>query len=234
MEKIINDIRDCILLKGLNDDEITSFIQTYECKIIEYSKDECIISKDEPPQYIGVVLKGTVGIYSDSIYGGHTLIDIGDSNYLFGFIAMFFNEHKSITTLYCRDNCKIAYFTVSEFLDPYQFLENTNNKILVNIFAVLTAHIRKDFNRMHIISTYSVLAKFSRYLISRYNITGETTFNLIYTKTELANYLGVYRTSLSHCIKKLGVEKIVSISGTTVNILKLESLYDIESESLDY
>lgn len=231
MEKLLEALRKSRLFRDLDDIEILAFTQSYRCKITEYQKNDCVITKDGSSHFIGVILEGTVGVYTDSYYGGHTLIGIGDEDYLFGFIAMFFNAKKSITTLYCRTSCRIAYFHVKDISNPIQFIRETNDKILVNIYAMLAKHIQDDFSRAHIISHPSVLVKLVRYVLSRHVATGKLAFDLLYTRSELANFLGVYRTSLSHAIKKLREDGVISIEGTSVNILTLESLVAAERES---
>lgn len=231
MERLLEALRKSRLFRNLDDVEILAFTQRCECRIAEYKKNDCVITKDGSSHFIGVILEGTVGVYADSYYGGHTLLGIGDEDYLFGFIAMFFNAKKSITTLYCRTPCKIAYFKVKDISNPTQFIRETNDKILVNIYAILAKHIQDDFNRAHIISHPSVLIKFVRYLLSRHATTGSLVFNLLYSRSELANFLGVYRTSLSHAIKTLREDSIISLEGSSAKILALESLIATERDS---
>jgi biotin operon repressor len=56
----------------------------------------------------------------------------------------------------------------------------------------------------------------------------------VFKRSELASFLGVFRTSLSHAIKQLREEYVITIDGQVVKILKLESLIAIERESHDY
>ena len=234
MEKLLEALRKSRLFRDLDDIEILAFAQNCKCKITEYKKNDCVITKDGSSHFLGIILEGTVGVFTDSYYGGHTLIGIGDEDYLFGFIAMFFNAKKSITTLYCRTPCRVAYFQVKDISNPMQFTRETNDKILVNIYAMLAKHIQDDFNRAHIISHPSVLIKLVRYMLSRHIATGELVFGLRYSRSELANFLGVYRTSLSHAIKKLREDGVIELEGSLVKILALESLIVTERESYGF
>jgi CRP-like cAMP-binding protein len=229
----LDGLRQSCLFKGLSDDEIMKFIGLFPCRIKSFRQGDCIISKDEVQRFIGMVLEGTLGIYTDSFYGGHTLIGIGDRDYLFGFIARFFNDEKSITTLYCRKYSKIAFFAVKEGLDPVDFIRRTNPRILANIYAILTNHIRDDFDRMHIISSPSVRVRFIRYLLNRYARTGETTFDLFFNHSELADYLGVYRTSLSREISRLSRSGLIATEKSLVSIKRVDEIIEIECKSYE-
>ncbi|GHU06310.1 hypothetical protein FACS1894158_12340 [Betaproteobacteria bacterium] len=224
-------MRQSCLFKGLPDDEIMEFISLFPCRVENFRQGDCIISKDEVSRSIGMVLEGTLGIYTDSLYGGHTLIGIGDRDYIFGFIAKFFNNEKSITALYCRKYCKVAFFAVKENLGPVDFIRQTNPMILANIYEMLTDHIRADFNRMHIISSPSVRVRFIRYLLSRYAQTGQTTFDLFFTHSELADYLGVYRTSLSREITKLSQLGLIAMEKSIVSMKRIDEIIEIECKS---
>jgi CRP-like cAMP-binding protein len=229
--KILDELRQSCLFKGLSDDEITEFINLFPCRIKNFRQGDCIISKDEAPCFVGMVLAGTLGIYTDSFYGGHTLIGIGGRDYLFGFIARFFNDEKSITTLYCRKYSKIAFFAVKEGLGPVDFIRRTNPKILANIYAILTHHIRDDFDRMHIISSPSVRVRFVRYLLNRHARTGQTTFDLLFNHSELADYLGIYRTSLSREMTKLSKSGLIAVEKSIVSIKRIDEVIEIECKS---
>ncbi|MDR1755263.1 MAG: Crp/Fnr family transcriptional regulator [Eubacterium sp.] len=219
------------LFHGMDKDEILGFTRDFPQRIIEYQHNDCIITKDESPEAIGIVLEGTLGIYTDSFYGGHTLIGIGDQDYLFGFIARFYNASKSITTLYCRKRCKVAYFKVSREMTALSFIKQVNPKVLSNIYAMLTKHIGDDFDRMHIISSSSVQVRLARYLLYLNTRTGKLKFDILFNRTELADFLGVYRTSLSRILNGLCKERIITLNKTRVEIMDLDRHIRIELES---
>ncbi len=226
-------LRKSHLFQGATDDEIREFITAYPCTTADYHNNECIISRDQTPAAIGIVLDGSLGIYTDSFYGGHTLIGLGDQDYLFGFIAMFFNTAKSITTLYCRNACRIAYFRIPPGMSPDRFIRNANPKILANIYAMLTKHIRDDFDRMHLISSPSVRVRLARYLLYRHNTTGSPQVDLLFNRSELADYLSMYRTSLSRELKRFADTGVIRLHRSLVDILDLEALIAIERDSYE-
>lgn len=224
-------LRKSHLFQGVTDEEICRFLSAYPCNVTVYGQNECIISKDQTPAAIGVVLDGTLGIYTDSFHGGHTLIGIGDQDYLFGFIAMFFNASKSITTLYCRKACTIAHFRIPEGAGPVEFIRATNPVILANIYAMLTKHIRDDFDRMHLISSPSVRVRTARYLLYRQARTGSGQFDLLFNRSELADYLSMYRTSLSRELKRFADTGVIALNRSYVSILDPLQLISIERDS---
>lgn len=224
LKKLLEEFKKNYLFNGVGDESIIDFANNYFCKIVEYDANHCIISKDEPSQLLGLVLEGSLGIYSDSQYGDHTIIGIGDNKYLFGFIPEFFDSSRSITSLYCRKYCKVAYFDIGGSNNLLDFIEKINSKIILNIFYMLSIHIRDDFDRMHIISSPYVKVRYIRFLLHRYEQIGSLHLEHLFTRTELANYLGVYRTSLSRIIKKMVEEEIITIKGEKVSINNLEKL----------
>ena len=233
MKDIISEIRKSSLFYNATDQEIRAFIQAHPCKIVEYNKNECIITREETSKHIAVVLDGTLGIYSDSYYGGHTLIGIGSRHYLFGFIAMFYNQAHSITSLYCRGFCRIAYFNVPNGQTAVEFIRTTPPQILSNAYEMLTKHIRDDFDRVHFVSSASVSVKLARYLLHLRSEAGEDSFVLPMNRTELSNFLGVYRTSLSREINRMIQKKIISCTQNSVSILDPQSLIQIEISSYE-
>jgi len=230
---IVAEVRKSNLFLNTSEQEILSFIRMHPCRIVNYHKKDCIITREEISRNIGVVLDGSLGIYSDSFYGGHTLIGIGDRHYLFGFIAAFYNDSHSITSLYCRESCRVAYFQIKENQTAVDFIRTTNPQILSNIYAMLTKHIKDDFDRMHLVSTNSVPTKLARYLLYLYTETNDVQVDLRMSRTELSNFLGVYRTSLSREMKHMEKNGIIACNRRMVRILDAQALIDIENQSYE-
>lgn len=233
MDKIWSEIRKSNLFLDVTDDDLACFIKQHPCRIVSYKKKDCIITREEASKCIGVVLDGSLGIYSDSFYGGHTLIGIGDRHYLFGFIAVFYNNAHSITSLYCREACRVAYFQIPPNQTAVDFIKTTPPQILSNIYAILTKHIRDDFDRMHLISSNSVSTKLTRYLLYLYSETGNHQVDLRMNRTELSNFLGVYRTSLSRELKHMEQQGIIRCRQRILRILDLQALIEIENQSYE-
>lgn len=233
MNNLIEEVQKSNLFLDLTPEEISDFIRTHPCKIIDYHKNDCIITREEMSRRIGIVLDGSLGIYSDSFYGGHTLIGIGDRHYLFGFIAAFYNQSHSITSLYCRESCRVAYFQIGREETALDFIRATHPQILSNIYAMLTKHIRDDFDRMHLVSSNFVSTKLTRYLLYLHSETASWQFDLRMNRTELANFLGIYRTSLSRELTRMEQQGILSCHGRKVIILNPQELIDIETLSYD-
>ena len=226
-----DEIRSCMLFNGVTDSETEDFLKRHPCKIRRFDKGDCVITREELSENIGVVLEGTLGIYSDSYYGGHAMVGIGGRDYLFGFIAMFYNHAHSITSLYSR-GCRVAYFSVPSGQTPVDFISTTSPGIISNIFDALTTHIRHDFDHIYYIGTDSVSVKLTRYLLYQREEQNQNVVELGMNRTELSNFLSVYRTSLSREIGRMVKENIIEPVGKDkIRILDLQALIDIEQTS---
>lgn len=227
----LNRIKKSFLFRGASEGEIRQFAESYHCSIVEFDRNDCVITREEISKRIGIVLDGTVGIYSDSFYGGHTLIGLGSQHYLFGFIAIFYNNHESITTLYSHDHCTIAFFDVQPKLSSVDFIRSTPPQILSNIYEMLTIHIRDDFDRQQIINSKSVKVKLARYMIYLSKNAGSMQFDTKMNRTELANFLGAYRTTLSRELSRMEREGLIRTERSLITILNYNKLLDIEMMS---
>ena len=233
-EKKLKLISRSFLFKDVSEGAIRQFTEQFPCSIVQFNRNDCVITREEVSRSIGVVLDGTVGIYSDTYYGGHTLIGIGGCHYLFGFIAIFYNSHHSITTLYSHDHCTIAFFDIPPDLSSNDFIRSVHPQILSNIYEMLTIHIRDDFDRQQIINSKSVRVKLARYLIYICKTAGSMHLDIKMNRTELANFLGVFRTTLSREMARMARAGIIRASGRMIDILDYNALLDIEMNSYDH
>ena len=227
----LNKLKKSFLFRNASENEIRQFARSYDCSIVEFDRNDCVITREEISKRIGIVLDGTVGIYSDSFYGGHTLIGLGGQHYLFGFIAIFYNNHNSITTLYSHDHCTIAFFDIPPGLSSVEFIRSTPPQILSNIYEMLTIHIRDDFDRQQIINSKSVKVKLARYMIYSSKNAGSMQFDIKMNRTELSNFLGAYRTTLSRELSQMEREGLIRTERSLITILDYRKLLDIEMTS---
>ena len=222
----LNKLKKSFLFKNASENEIRQFARSYDCSIVEFDRNDCVITREEISKRIGIVLDGTVGIYSDSFYGGHTLIGLGGQHYLFGFIAIFYNNHN-----YSHDHCTIAFFDIPPGLSSVEFIRSTPPQILSNIYEMLTIHIRDDFDRQQIINSKSVKVKLARYMIYSSKNAGSMQFDIKMNRTELSNFLGAYRTTLSRELSRMEREGLIRTEGSLITILDYRKLLDIEMTS---
>ncbi|MEI3085803.1 MAG: helix-turn-helix domain-containing protein [Oscillospiraceae bacterium] len=95
---------------------------------------------------------------------------------------------------------------------------------------MLTIHIRDDFDRQQIINSKSVKVKLARYDIleqERRLMQFDTKMN----RTELSNFLGVYRTTLSRELSRMEREWLIRTDRSLITILDYRKLLDIEMTS---
>ncbi len=227
----IDILSKCDLFYHVPQDEIEDFIRTYPCRTVQYKKGEEIIVKGDLSAHLAIVLEGSIGVYSDSEYGDHTLIGIGDRHYMFGFTAHFYNNLNSIASLTAREKTTVAYFRMDPRLTANEFIGTLPVQIISNLYMILTHHIRSDFDRMYIISSSSIRQKLSRYLMHLSREAESDTFTLPFSKTELANYLGLYRTSLQRGLANLQKAGIIRYNRNEVTITDKAGLYGLINES---
>lgn len=74
---------------------------------------------------------------------------------------------------------------------------------------MLTIHIRDDFDRQQIINSKSVKVKLARYMIYSSKNAGSMQFDIKMNRTELSNFLGAYRTTLSRELSRMEREGLI-------------------------
>lgn len=96
---------------------------------------------------------------------------------------------------------------------------------------MLTIHIRDDFDRQQIINSKSVKVKLARYMIYLSKNAGSMQFDIKMNRTELSNFLGAYRTTLSRELSRMEREGLIRTEGSLITILDYRKLLDIEMTS---
>lgn len=229
-EYILANLMDLHFFKSLNAKEIEDFLSNFSWEIASFINGGCIVSKDHEVDYIGIILEGAAGIYSESMHGASTFLGYGNTDYIYGFIARFFNKGFSITALYAVKICRVLKIYIPKGMTKEDFILLTPPKLLANIFEILTIHIQNDFNHIYVISGSSVKVKISRYLLLQLEHNPSDTIRLPMTFTEFASYLGIYRTTLHHALREMEENGLISKNKRQIHILNLKELLKLERE----
>lgn len=209
MEKYFNILKKCPLFMGISEDEMRAMLECLTAKKIEVEKGETIFSEGDRPDYIGIVLKGSVHISQDDYWGNRAILTDVQEGGMFGEafscaeaaafpVTVSAREDGVVLLVDCR---KVLTVCSSACLFHTRLIRNLM-KILANKNIALTKkmeHITKKTTRDKVLSYLSECAV----------VAESNTFSIPFNRYELADYLSVERSALSNTLCKMRDEGII-------------------------
>ncbi len=226
MEKFIALLKSTDLFKNLSEEELRNLFDS-NYKIKEYEKNSIIYLQNEKCESLDVILEGTVTVQkidydgkvltiNDFITGdvlGENLLFSVNNNYPMTIIAkndtILLHIKKDLVLNLCQTN---KYFLLN-------FLQSLSNKTLI-----LTDKIKS-------LSLKTIRQCIVEFLLFEYYSQDNTKIILSMSKKDLAEKIGVQRSSLSRELNKMRKEGLIDFTSKYININNIEILKKFHIEN---
>ncbi|WP_392485917.1 Crp/Fnr family transcriptional regulator [Haloimpatiens sp. FM7315] len=220
MTKFISVLKECLLFKGLTENDINTLIKNVNYNTKIYKKEEIIALEGEECSKIGIVLMGNLEI--QKIYASSKVITIDKlkSGEVFGEVVIFSDLHKYPATIVSSVESNVIFIEKKDIIK----LCGLNSLVLNNFMSILSNKILMLNRKIKNMSYKTLRQKVAGFLIEEYKVKKTLTINLAYSREKMAEYLGIPRPSLSRELSKMKEEKIIDFYKNTIKIINLDLL----------
>lgn len=188
-------------------------------KIRNAAKGEFLLVPQERLDYFGVILTGsvhTMHIFPDGVC---TIIGVLEPGEVFGADLMATRSRISPCHAMAAAPVRLLLFPVRMAAEPGMIPEDARRRIQDRLL-VLLAHenMRKEY-RLAILSRKGLRDRIMTYLTMQANKRHTPTFTVPFTREEMASFLCVNRSSLSHELSLMQAEGILSFRRSEFTLL---------------
>lgn len=217
LEKYINILRLTDLFSSFSKQELLSLFNEHTHKISHYTRNRIIHFESEKCLTLDIILEGKIIIQRIDEHGDILTITnfgIGDvigGNLLFG------NNNSYPMTVTSKSNSVILHLQREFVLELCQ----KNKSFLIEFIKSISEKTFILTNKIKTISRKSLRESIIDFLNYEYYAQGNLKINLKMTKKELAEKLGVQRTSLSRELNKMKKNGLVDYDKDSIRIKDL-------------
>lgn len=199
----LKTIKKYPIFKNIEDNDILALLRCLSARIINFKKDEEIITRGESINYFYIVLSGR----------GREIVTTNDGTVT---TIIDYKEGEIIGLDLANPNRKtfsmdVVAVTDSSFLlvDSHRLITPCNNfcprhtMLMHNVFILLARQNLRLANRVKELTRRSTKEKVLCYLNNMRIATKSNRFTIPFNREELANYLGVERSALSKELSEL-------------------------------
>lgn len=208
MKLLIQILKNTPLFADLSENVIEDEILP-RGRIQEIPKGNYLISFREKIDFFGVILGGQVNllhIYGNGNSGIVGALEPGD---LFGTDLIFTGSHISPYYAQAVQQTRTLVFPADLLLNQHNLSEQTRLHILEKmLFFISNENIRKEY-RLAILFQKGLRDRIMTYLTMQANKRCTNTFSVPFSREEMASYLCVNRTCLSHELSLMEQEGII-------------------------
>ncbi len=214
------------MFKCFNTNDLDNiFKNNYNTK--HYAKNSIIYMQNEKCKSLDIILEGTITIQKIDSDGNVLSISDFSNGDVIGENLLFSIDNKYPNTVLAKSNVKILHVNKELVLKLCQ----TNECFLINFLRSLSGKALYLSNRIASLTMKTLRQCIIEFLLYEYNIQKNSKIKLNMTKKELADKIGVQRTSLSRELDKMRKDNLIDFDNKYIVIKNLELLNELHIES---
>ena len=179
-----------------------------KAEIKDVSRNNMILLAGDKPQYVGVVLAGQIHIVWDDYSGNRLLMSAMAPGEIFAEALCCASVQESPVTVTAGVDSTVMLLGFSRILHTCHNSCPHHTKLIENMLRVIANSNLRLQTRMEITSLKSVRAKVMHYLEAFVPKQGRN-ITIPFNREELANFLCVERSALSHELSKMKKDGII-------------------------
>ena len=203
MESYIHLLQKSSLFAGISAEEIEKLCTCLAAREKSVSRGAFVFRAGDDVRFIYLLLSGSMHIIDEDPWGDRSLIETMSAYTLFGEAYVFASRKKQLVSVIAAEDARILE------IDPMRLFEtclcgcDCHAKLLRNTLAILSEKIVRLTEKLGHVAQRSTRAKVLSYLSKCARQEKSCCFEIPYSRQQLADYLCVDRSALSHELSKL-------------------------------
>ena len=220
MVDILSSVKNGELFRGIPDSVFQE--QIFPCGFLqEYQKGQFLIVPQQRVEHLGLILSGKIQILHIFVDGRYSLMNVLDSEDILAIDLVCTKKQLSPYHAMATANVQIFWIPVTLVTQPGRLREADRLHCLHNMLLLIADENMKKEYRLAILSQKGLRERIISYLMMQSSRRRKTTFAISFSREELAAYLCVNRSALSHELSLMEEEGLISFRK---NVFSLRSL----------
>ena len=217
MNHVVQPLQNSSLFFGLSEEVIRQQILPLG-NIQEYAKNTYLLMPQERLDRFGIVISGLIHVIHVSVDGHIRLLDALEQGKAYGADLIYTRSRISPYHAVAAQNSQVMLFPVSMLLEPGYLTPDVQQHIQLRLLTLIShENMRKDY-RLAILSQKGLRDRILTYLTMQAGKRGTDTFTIPFSREEMANFLCVNRSALSHELTLMKQEGILDFQKNTFTL----------------
>jgi len=196
------------LFNGINENELDAMLQCVGAEVKNVLKSEFTLLIGDRATHIGIVLSGELHILRESLAGKRSIIAVITPGEAYAEALCCAGIEESPVSVMAKTDSVVMMLDFSQVLRPCPNTCGFHGKLVENMLKIVAKKNLQLQNRMEVVSMKSIRSKVLHYLESFIPKQGQ---NIVvpFNREDLANFLCVERSALSHELAKMKAENLI-------------------------
>ena len=220
MKKYSEVLRKCPLFCGISEQNLFTLLTCLNAAITHFDKGETVLSEGEPADSVGIVLAGGIQIIRNDYWGNRSIVAGARPAELFGESFACARVAAIPVHVVASEHTDVMLIDCLKMIRPCRNACQFHQQLLYNLLKVVAEKNLLFHQKIEVTSKRTTREKFIAYLLLQAKINPSVSFEIPYSRQELADYLEVDRSGLSVEIGKLCRQGMIEVDRRKFKILQ--------------
>lgn len=221
MENIVEFLKSTRLLGELSDDVIQNYIIP-NGRFQDYQKENFLISEGETVNTVMIIVSGKVNVLYYYADGSYSLASTESPAHILALDLIATRTGISPYNAVAAEKTCVFSFPASIILQPGSFPEVERQKVLNQLLIMLSHFLMKKEKHLMVLSRNGLRERIMVYLSLQAQLKNSSSFTIPFSREEMAAYLCVNRSALSHELSLMKKEGIIDFSKNRFKLFRYD------------
>lgn len=208
------------LFAGIDESDLRPLLLCLGAWTKDYKKGEYVFSSGDSVSQVYIVVSGRVQLTKDDVFGNRMLLETIINGGIFAEAFACVGVGNIGVSAMCVTDCRIMLADYRKLITTCSSACAFHSRLVQNMMLVLAQKNLNLEEKIEHLSKRTTREKLLSYLSAQSQRFGSMNFNIPYNRQELADYLCVERSAMSHELAKMKRDGLIDYHKNTFRLLK--------------
>lgn len=210
------------LFCGASPEEIGTMLDCLGAEKRSYRRNDAVYHAGDVISTMGLVLSGSVSIENDDVWGNRSILDRVGPGQVFAETYACVPGEPLMVSVVAAEDTEILFLDVSQVLDTGLPACRFHGQLVRNLLSISARKNLHLSRRILYTSSKSIRGRLLSYLSFQAAQHGSNEFEISFNRQQLADYLGVDRSAMSHELSEMRRDGLLRVNRSHFILLGTE------------
>ena len=207
------------LFLGIRPEDMDAMLGCIGYHVREYKKGEIIAFEAETINHVGLVMKGSVDMIKEDVWGNRTMLLRSYAEDVFGETFACGEDSLSVVTFVAAEDSKVMFLSFCRVMHTCTHACIFHQTLIENMVRIIARKNRELMRKIEVVSKKTLREKILAYLSIQSQTQGASRFEIPLGRVEWAEYLCADRSALTRELSKMKDEGLIDYQRNWFEIL---------------
>jgi cAMP-binding proteins - catabolite gene activator and regulatory subunit of cAMP-dependent protein kinases len=202
-------LRESALFAGISEEEFQIIGECLFVREKKVRKESFVFRSGDSVRYVYLILSGSMHIISEDFWGNRSIIETMNKDVLFGEAYVFAAREQHLVSVIAAEDSVVLEIDPKKLFETCPKACTCHTRMVRNALNIVSEKIVRLTEKLEHVTRRTTREKLLSYLSACSQKAKADAFHIPYSRQQLADFLCVDRSALSHELSKLQREGLV-------------------------